>query len=172
MLPPAVIFLNSAINSVTQNTFVTQLFINEVMTFDEFNARVVADPNYPNIVHLQNLRILVILPTFRDQTNRNLADLVLFYNQGQVTVEKNNFGPPGLSVAISRFNVYQLLRYNNSSYVTILPNTGTPNSSNNEEVSEIFGGGGIVTEELMSDNPGDLSDGPDEDDNLDFINRK
>jgi hypothetical protein len=47
-----------------------QLNIDETMSKQEFDARVAADPNYPRIVHLQNLRILVILTTFQDLVNR------------------------------------------------------------------------------------------------------
>lgn len=121
MLPPAIIFVNADINNAIQNTLVTQLYIDEAMSFNEFNARVNVDPNYPTVIHLQYSRILVILPTFQDQTNRALADVVLFYNQGQVTVEKNNFGPPGLSLPLQRVNVWELLRAVRSQYVIILP---------------------------------------------------
>src|SRR5271166_785844 len=66
-----------------------QLFINDTMTKAEFDARVAADPNYPIIVHLQGLRILVILPTFYDHHNRDLADVVIFLHQGLADVECN-----------------------------------------------------------------------------------
>lgn len=121
MLPPACIFINSDINAEVINTLTTQLFINENMTFSEFNARVAAVPSYPQIIHLQFMRILVILPSFQDYTNRNLADIVIFFNQGQATIEKNNFGPPGLSLPIDRINIYELLRYNNSPNVATIP---------------------------------------------------
>lgn len=162
-LPPAIIFLNADINDTVKNTLTTQLFINESMTFDEFNARVAADPNYQSNVHGQGLRILVILPTFRDFTNRALADVVLFYNQGQVTVEKNNLGPPGLSLPIQRINIYALLRDVGSSSVVILPITSTkpPRSL-----------GGIVVDQL-ADSSGVHDPNPDNIyNNPDFLNRK
>lgn len=120
MLPPAIIFVNADINDAIKSTFTTQLYINETMPFSEFNARVAVSPTYPATVHLQNQRILVILPTFHDFTNRTLADVVLFYNQGQVTIEKNNFGPPGLSLPLDRVNIWELLRAVRSKYVIIL----------------------------------------------------
>jgi hypothetical protein len=172
MLPPAIIFVNADINDAIKKTLVTQLYVDEAMTFTEFNNRMMVDPNYAAVVHLQERRILVILPTFRDLTNRTLADVVLFYNQGQVTVEKNNFGPPGLSLPLQRVTLYALLRYNNSKYVVILPNTGTPLPDKDEELTETFGGGGIVMEELRAGTPGDLIESPDEDNNPDFVNRK
>jgi hypothetical protein len=68
-----------------------QLFIDDTMTKEEFDARVCADPNYPTIIHLRGLRILVILPTFRDYHNRELADIVLFLHQGMADVLTNRF---------------------------------------------------------------------------------
>lgn len=162
-LPPAIIFLNADINDIVKNTLTTQLFISESMTFSEFNARVAVDPNYPDNVRSQNLRILVILPTFRDTTNREMADLVLFYNQGQVVVEKNRFGPPGLSLPIDRINIYDLLRDVGSQYVVILPVTST---------SPPRRLGGIVVDQLADasgvhdPNTDNIYNNPD------FINRK
>lgn len=122
-MPGIIIFVNDTINSsvlgvlqtdTTQNqsiesTLAKQLEINEAMSLTEFNARVAADPNYPNIVHLQRLRILVVLPDFRDYTNRNLADIVIFAKAGLASVEKNNFGPPGLTLPVMRLNIWNLI---------------------------------------------------------------
>jgi hypothetical protein len=98
-----------------------QLFINDTMTKAEFDARVAADPNYPAIVHLQNMRILVILPTFQDGYNREYADVVIFLHQGLADVERNRFGPPCKNFPIQRLTVYELLRAVGSSSVVILP---------------------------------------------------
>lgn len=183
-LPPAIIFINADINSTTQSTLTSQLYVNEVMAFSEFNNRMSVDPTYVNNIHLQSLRILVILPTFQDFTNRNLADVVLFYNQGQVTVEKNNFGPPGLSLPIARLNMYELLRYNNSPYVVILPTTVTQPPGSGDDGKFPFGTstkprtpnhpgiGGIVADQL-ADTSGVYEANPDNEyNNPDFINRK
>lgn len=43
-----------------------QLFIDDTMSKEEFDARIAGNPNYPTIVHLQNLRILVIMHSFYD----------------------------------------------------------------------------------------------------------
>lgn len=162
-LPAAIIFINSDISDKTKSTLVSQLHINESMTGTEFDARVVADPNYPTIVELQGLRILVIRDTFRDLTNRSYADLVLFFAHGLVTIEKNNFGPPGQTFAIERINIYELLRANNSSHVVILPQ----NTNNHSSVL-----GGIFAIE-SADTSGVHDANPDnEANNQDFINRK
>ncbi|CAM6006088.1 unnamed protein product [Sphagnum balticum] len=85
-----------------------QLDITETITFAEFNARVAVDPNYPTNVHLNGLRILVILPDFQDTTNRNLADIVMFVKQGIASVESCRFGPPGFSIDVQRLNIWNL----------------------------------------------------------------
>lgn len=163
MIPPAIIFLNADINDGVRSTLNTQLMLDETITFTEFNARVEADPNYPVNIHLQKLRVMVILPDFRDYTNREAADLVLFYNQGQVTVEKNKYGPPGLSLPIQRINIYDLLRDVGSKDVVILPVTSTrpPRAL-----------GGIVVDQL-ADSSGVHDANPDNIYNNEaFINRK
>lgn len=121
--PAAIIFVNDTTNTsflnVLQTNVVTdqtidgtlanQLEATETISFAEFNARVAADPNYPTIVHLNGLRIVVILSDFSDYTNRNLADIVIFIKQGLASVEKNNFGPPGLSLDVQRLNIWNLI---------------------------------------------------------------
>ena len=92
----------------------SQLFIDDTITKTEFDARVAADPNYPTIIHLQGLRVLVILPTFQDYNNRQLADVVIFLHQGLADIEKNNFGPPCQNYEIQRLTIYELLNANNS----------------------------------------------------------
>lgn len=57
---------NSAAGPSLLTTLQTQLYIDDTMTKREFDARVVADPNYPTIIHLLNLRILVIVPKYND----------------------------------------------------------------------------------------------------------
>ena len=108
-LPSAIIFINSDINDLMKNTLITQLEINDYITFDEFNARVAADPNYTDVIHLNKIRVMVVLPTFQDYTNRTLADIVLFLKAGLATVEKNNFGPPKLSLPLQRLNIWNLI---------------------------------------------------------------
>lgn len=182
-LPPGIIFINAdamdgyiqdgynAIDGYTQTlmdgytktTLMAQLYINEFLTDQEFNQRVNLNPTYAGTVRLQGLRLLVSKENFRDYTNRHLADLVLFYSHGLVSVLKSNFGPPGLTLTIDRINIYTLLRDVGSKYVAILPITATkpPKSL-----------GGIVVSQL-GDTSGVHDPNPDnESNNLDFINRK
>ena len=134
-IPSAIIFINNGVNLDFLNTLKTdtgiepnelvpgspsqsavagidvQLQITETMWFDEFNARVTADPNYPAWIHLNGSRILVILRDFQCMTHRNLADIILFVKQGVASVEKNKFehhSPPGVTFDIQRLNIWNL----------------------------------------------------------------
>ncbi len=139
-LPPAIFFINGDITYPPQppffpgtsasselQTIQTQLFIDDTMTKAEFDARVAVDPNYPTIVHLQGLRILVIVPLYNDGytymniPNIQYADVVMFLHQGLADIEYNRFGPPGQSYEIQRMNMYSILRAANSPNVVILP---------------------------------------------------
>lgn len=146
-LPSAIFFINGDINypptppyfpgtdpNAPTNTLTilqTQLFINDTMTKTEFDARVETDPNYPTIVHLQNLRILVIVPLYNDGyhymavPNIQYADVVMFLHSGLADVEFNRFGPPCQNYPTQRLNMYALLRAVNSPNVVILPFNAT-----------------------------------------------
>lgn len=140
-LPSAIFFINGDITLPSTNSVVfpgtdpkvselttlqTQLFIDDTMTKNEFDARVAVDPNYPTIIHLQNLRILVIVPAYNDGytymnlPNMEYADVVMFLHQGLADVEFNRFGPPCQNYEIQRLTIYELLRAVHSPNVVIL----------------------------------------------------
>jgi len=125
--PPGATFIGADPSSSTLTTLMTQLYIPicDVMTKAEFDARLAVDPNYATVVHLQLLRILVILPDFHDLTNRQYADVVMFYHQGLIDIEKNKFGPPGQSYELQRANMWAVLRAGHSKQVITLPFPGT-----------------------------------------------
>ncbi len=116
--PTPDVFIGSEPNNPTSyiaeaselTTLQIQLFIDDTMTKAEFDARIAVDPNYSTVVHLQRLRILVILPTFQDEVNRKFADVVMFLHQGQADIEMNRFGWPLKSFNIQRLNMYELIR--------------------------------------------------------------
>lgn len=169
--PSAIIFINSDINDGIKNKLISQLMITETMTGQEFDNRVAADPNYPQIIHTNYIRVLIIRDSFRDLTNRNLADIVMFIKQGIASIEKTNFGPPGLRLQIDRINLYDLLRYNGSSHVKILPtptvqNTCTCCNSCNCGLGGIFAIEARDTSGVTCPNIDNISH------NTDFINRK
>jgi len=121
LLPSAIIFINNDITTNQKLYLQNQLQITEAISFEEFNARVAKDPNYPQTIHGQNLRILVVLSDLKNITNRELADVVFFVKQGLIAILKNKFGPPATSFSQNRINIWQLLRGADSNQVLILP---------------------------------------------------
>lgn len=171
-LPSAIIFVNADLNDGIRNSLISQLEITENMTGQEFDARVTVDPNYPTNIHANHLRILVIRDSFHDLTNRNLADIVMFVKQGLASIEKNNFGPPGLTLPVQRINIYDLLRYNGSSEVKIYPQNPPPPRCCCTPPTCCCGLGGIFaieardTSGVHCPNPDNIYNNPD------FIHRK
>lgn len=169
-LPSAIIFINSDLSELTKLHLTNQLFIDEVMSDEEFDNRVDVDPNYADNVRGQNLRILVVRDDFRDYNNRDLADIVVFFSKGQVYIEKNKFGPPGLTLSVQRLNIWALLRGVNSSEVPILPSKSK--TLTECDCPPMYGLGGIVAIELRDTgisackNPDNIYN------NEAFINRK
>lgn len=113
IFPPAIIFVNNDLSDQVKSVLVANLYITEIMSDVEFDLRVTNDHNYPTIVHQQNKRIIVIRNTFQDLTNRNLADVVMFIKAGLCSIEKSNYGPPGLTLPVENLYIHELLRYNN-----------------------------------------------------------
>lgn len=111
--PGAVIFVNNDLVDQVRDYIVKQLYINEYMSGDEFDARVTIDPNYPTLVRNFNKRILVIRDLWAPHTNRDLADVVIFVKNGLASIEKNNYGPHGLTLQVVDLYIHKLLRYNN-----------------------------------------------------------
>jgi hypothetical protein len=172
-LPSAIIFINSEILEITKTYLTDQLFLNEIILKNEFDSRLLADPNYTDNIHNQNLRILVILDDFQNYSNRDYADVVIFVKQGLATVEKNKFGPPMQSLPILRLTVWSLLRAGSvSDKVIILPSMPPKVLTECECDYPIYGLGGIVAIELRDSgivacrNPDNIYNNPD------FINRK
>ena len=109
--PPAIIFINNDLSDQTLSVLKSQLFIDEAIDGYEFDQRLATNINYPTTVHLNNLRVLVIR-NLRSQTNNNLADIVLFAKSGMVSLLKNSFGPPGVTLSIDKL-YYTNIIYNN-----------------------------------------------------------
>lgn len=97
--PSAIIFVNNDLTDNVQTRLVRQLHINEVISGTEFDARVAADPDYPSNIKQLDLRIMV-LRSFEELDNRELADVVIFIKAALASILKNNFGPPGFTIAV------------------------------------------------------------------------
>ena len=170
LIPPAIIFANNDITNNQSIYLAKQLLINETISKIEFDNRVIADPNYPQIVHNQNIRLLVLLPTLQDTSNRELADVVVFIKQGLVTIEKNKYGPHDFSFQQDRLNIWQLLRAANSNLVPTLP-TPPPRTIYPCDCPPI-GPGGIFSILLQASELSICPNPDNERNNQAFINRK
>lgn len=122
----AIIFVNLDTSDSVKSTLSIQLNASESMSGAEFDARFAADPNYPTIVHNNDLRILVFR-SFSDLTNRSVADVAIFIKAGLASVEANKFGPPGLTLPVARLTLHELLK-GTVPIATFIPN---PNVQNN-----------------------------------------
>jgi hypothetical protein len=109
-VPAAVILVNNDLVDQVRDWIVKQLFINEVISGAEFDARITSDPNYISTLKQLNQRLLVERD-FREATNRDLFDVVIFAKNAMVAIEKNNFGPPGQSFPILNLYWAQLSIY-------------------------------------------------------------
>jgi hypothetical protein len=103
VIPAAVILINADLVDSVRAYIVKQLHIDEAITGTEFDARVAANPNYVNLIKQLELRILVER-TFKELTNRDQFDLVVFLKNGIISCELNRLGPPGISFPLK--NLY------------------------------------------------------------------
>jgi hypothetical protein len=92
-VPNAIIFVNNDLVDQVRQHITTQLHINEWITSAEFDARVAADPDYPDTIRALGLRLMVE-GDHRHLNNREHADVVTFVKNGMMSVEYNKFGPP------------------------------------------------------------------------------
>ncbi len=103
VIPSAIIFVNNDLTDNTQDHLVRQLQISEVIDGAIFDARVAADEEYPAKIKQLNLRLMVVR-SFDELTNRDLADVVIFVKNGMAAVESSNLGPPGQSYSLLNLN--------------------------------------------------------------------
>lgn len=122
----AIIFVNNDLTSNVQSALVRQLYINEVMTGAEFDARVLVDPNYTNDVHNNGIRVLVIRD-FSDGYNRSLADIALFVKAGLASVESNKLGPPSLTLPVDRLYLSEIISGTTPQFAGFIPNPNVQN---------------------------------------------
>jgi len=93
-----------------------QLFIDDTMTKEEFDKRMYVMPDYATVIHLRNLRILVILPSFHDHYNREYADVVMFMKLGLANVLRNRLAWPGRGCPDDKFEEYKANKFLSTTY--------------------------------------------------------
>lgn len=92
-VPAAIVQVNSDISGSVQETLVRQLYIDIVLTGDQFDANVAADSEYPNKIKQLNNRLLIVRPA-DNYTNRDLVDIVLFIKEGLSATAEDKYGRP------------------------------------------------------------------------------
>ncbi len=108
MLPGFVIFANDDLVDQIKNVLRSQLFLDEIISGDEFDGYVSADPDYVNNLKAQKRRVLVVR-SFNNLQNKQLADVVIFIKAGLASIQKNNFGPPGQTYPAANLTIVKLL---------------------------------------------------------------
>lgn len=103
----AIIVVNNDLVEQIRGVISRQLYIDETLTGEEFDARVAYDPTYPGIVHLTNQRILVIR-SHAETFDRGIVDFVLFIKNGLAAVETSKYGPPGLTLSLDKLYLSRL----------------------------------------------------------------
>lgn len=104
----AIIVVNADLTDQVKSVFKRQLFLDETIDGAEFDARLAADPNYLQAVHIMNRNVLVVRP-LTDDFSREDVDFVVFFSHGLVSVEASKYGPPGLTLPLDRLYMNRLI---------------------------------------------------------------
>lgn len=102
-LPSAIVFVNNDLVDSVREMLIKQLHIDQTFTGSQFDDIIANNPDYPQTVKQLRQRIMVIR-SFEELENREIPDVVLFVKAGLASVEKNNFGPPGITLQV--INLY------------------------------------------------------------------
>ena len=107
--PSAIIFINLDLTDSVKEYIKNQLFITSEMSGPDFDLAVNSDSEFIESVKAQGGRMLVVRD-LHDLSNRNLADIVLFFSKGLLYVEDNKFGPPGQTYKAATINPGKLFQ--------------------------------------------------------------
>jgi hypothetical protein len=114
--PPAfIIFLNDNVVAQIQGVFSRQFYLTQIMSAAVFDGYVAAQgfDGYGNSIFAQNIHAdgyrIMVLRNYQDLTNRNLADIVLYSQNGLVSILFNKYGPPAGTFGIDRCYLSQLI---------------------------------------------------------------
>lgn len=98
-VPSGIIFVNKEISPSVQDKLIIQLFIDFILTGDEFDAMINVDPFYPAKIKQFRKRTLVIRSydegkVINNIPNRQLADIILYVAHGLANmVSSSGHGP-------------------------------------------------------------------------------
>ena len=109
--PSALIMINPEISDDVISMMSRQLFIDQVLSAADFDAQFAADGYYKARAYFEGKKILVIR-SFLDPTNRGEMDLVLFFANGNLSIEQTVFqSPPRATFPLESATLGQLLYY-------------------------------------------------------------
>lgn len=102
-LPSALIMINNDLTDQVLEFISRQLFLTDILDGYTFSQTLNAPDGYDFLPRIkrQNRRLAVI-QSHQETENRNLFDLVLFVKNGLASVECNKFGPPGLTLPVTK----------------------------------------------------------------------
>jgi len=108
-ISPAIIFVNSDISDSVKATLKLQLFINEEITGEEFDNRLIADPNYHDVINNNNIRLLVVRSLIQPISNYDKANIIIYIRLGMASILTNNIGPHGYTKSVKTLYIFDLL---------------------------------------------------------------
>lgn len=109
LFPSGLFFVNPDISDQVKSVIQRQLYITSELTGSELDSIINVSPNFPYQIKETNQRILV-MRSFRELMNREIADVAIFIFQGLAYIEQNKFGPPISAIPVSNLSLYQLIR--------------------------------------------------------------
>jgi hypothetical protein len=112
--PPFVMFVNNDLSDQVKSVFVRQFYLSEIMTGAQFDGYVASIDGYVQTLYIDGYRVMVERD-LSDHTNRQLANITVFYKNGLLSVLKDGYGPPTLELPLDRVsftNLINQLKYN------------------------------------------------------------
>jgi len=115
MIPTGIVFVNNDLTQSTQDALVKQLYITDIYDGYSYDNIIASDSSFPTFVHNNNRRVMVIR-SFREEQNRETADVVIFVTSGTATILKNKFGPPNTTYRVAELTWQKLCVFDLSIY--------------------------------------------------------
>jgi hypothetical protein len=101
--PPCLIFVNSNISEASKAKLISQLFMDEVISYSEYLSRKAIAPEYAGVLHSLGGKVMV-LKDMSDQQDNDEADIVLYVAHGLVCVQQSFVGPCGANWRLDSIN--------------------------------------------------------------------
>lgn len=102
-----ILAINQDISQIIQDKLKAQLFLDEIISYAEFQLRM-EDPNYYDFIIQNKIQLMVLVAYPIDTT---LFDACLYFKYGIVYSENNKIGPPLQATNIDILRLANLLSY-------------------------------------------------------------